>query len=267
METIPFDSYTLFYNSTMTKDNIAQTQSSDGENLSNPSKYMSSIYQGDKSRIMLYKLISLLWQEFTKFGSTLIYLCNMEDGWNYISSGAFWLEKLNTAALSGEFVTLSKLCFSYFCWPTTGGIAPATVTAAELSKMYRRDGYGKECLCCYFFMDMYAKCGSMESARSVFDGMPEKDIVSWTVMIGGYASNGLPKEAVDLFFQTKRENVKPDCFTMVGILSACARLGALELGDWMEKMGVRPDGNTFIELLFGYTHASLVEDGRRYSIA
>ena len=183
-------------------------------------------------------------------------------------------------------------------------------------------------------VDMYAKCGNMEKARSVFDGMPEKDIVSWGAMIQGYALNGLPKEAIDLFLQMQRENVKPDCYTVVGVLSACARLGALELGEWVsglvdrneflynpvlgtalidlyakcgsmsrawevfkgmkekdrvvwnaiisglamngyvkisfglfgqvEKFGIKPDGNTFIGLLCGCTHAGLVDEGRRY---
>lgn len=85
-------------------------------------------------------------------------------------------------------------------------------------------------------VDMYAKCGSMDRARTVFDKMPEKDIVTWSVMIMGYASNGLPKEALDLFFQMRRENLEPDCYSMVGVLSACARLGALKLGDWVSSL-------------------------------
>ncbi|KAI4353484.1 hypothetical protein L6164_002430 [Bauhinia variegata] len=85
-------------------------------------------------------------------------------------------------------------------------------------------------------VDMYTKCGSMEEARCVFDGMHEKDIVCWSTMINGYASNGLPKEALDLFFQMQRENLKPDCYAMVGVLSACARLGALDLGNWASDL-------------------------------
>ncbi|KAM1307714.1 hypothetical protein ACFX13_010185 [Malus domestica] len=68
---------------------------------------------------------------------------------------------------------------------------------------------------------MYTKCG-MEKARCVFDGMPEKYTVSWGNMIQEYASNGLPKEAIDLFFQMQKENLKRDCNAMVGVLSACA---------------------------------------------
>uniref|UniRef100_A0A6V7QRD0 DYW domain-containing protein n=1 Tax=Ananas comosus var. bracteatus TaxID=296719 RepID=A0A6V7QRD0_ANACO len=70
----------------------------------------------------------------------------------------------------------------------------------------------------------------MDHARNVFDRMAEKDVVSWSTMIGGYASNGLPQEALKLFFQMQDANIKPDCYTIVAVLSSCARLGALELG-------------------------------------
>jgi pentatricopeptide repeat protein len=195
-------------------------------------------------------------------------------------------------------------------------------------------GMGRNIFVATSLVDMYAKCGNMEKARSVFDGMVEKDIVTWSTMIQNYALNGLPKEALDLFFQMQRENLEPDRYAMVGVLSACGRLGALGLGDWasqmmdrneflanailgtalidmyakcgsmvqgwevfkgmkekdrvvwnaiisglamnghvkaafglfgqIEKIGIQPDGNTFIGLLCGCTHAGLVDDGRRY---
>lgn len=34
---------------------------------------------------------------------------------------------------------------------------------------------------------MYAKCGSVEDARQVFDKMLERDLVSWNLMIVGYS--------------------------------------------------------------------------------
>ncbi|KAF9665319.1 hypothetical protein SADUNF_Sadunf16G0110400 [Salix dunnii] len=92
-------------------------------------------------------------------------------------------------------------------------------------------------------VDFYVKCGNMVRARSVFDGMLEKNIVSWSSMIQGYASNGLPKEALDLFFKMLNEGLKPDCYAMVGVLCSCARLGALELGDWASNM---INGNEFL---------------------
>ncbi|KAI3514867.1 hypothetical protein L1887_13614 [Cichorium endivia] len=81
-------------------------------------------------------------------------------------------------------------------------------------------------------VDTYSKCGSMEKAHATFDQMLEKDAVTWGAMIQGYSSNGKPKEALEIFYKMKNNNIKPDCYTIVGVLSACSTLGALKLGEW-----------------------------------
>lgn len=98
------------------------------------------------------------------------------------------------------------------------------------------NGMGRNLFISTALVDMYAKCGNMERAQSVFKSMPEKDIVSWSAMIQGYASNGLPKEAIDMFFRMLDENTRPDCYATVGMLNACARLGALGLGEWVRDL-------------------------------
>lgn len=85
-------------------------------------------------------------------------------------------------------------------------------------------------------IDMYVKFGKMEMARHIFDEMLEKDMVSWTTLIQGYAANGFPKEALDMFYRMLGEDLKPDCYAMVGVLSACSRLGALELGESASRL-------------------------------
>lgn len=83
---------------------------------------------------------------------------------------------------------------------------------------------------------MYCCCGGgLECGRKVFDEMPKLDSVSWSAMIGGYARLGLSMEAVGLFRKMQIEGVRPDEITMVSVLSACADLGALELGKWVES--------------------------------
>ncbi|KAL4572451.1 hypothetical protein LXL04_019228 [Taraxacum kok-saghyz] len=81
-------------------------------------------------------------------------------------------------------------------------------------------------------VDTYSKCGSMEKALVTFDQMLEKDAVTWGAMIQGYASNGKPKEALEFFNKMRNNNLKPDCYTIVGVLSACSTLGDLKLGEW-----------------------------------
>ncbi|CAK9867352.1 unnamed protein product [Sphagnum jensenii] len=79
-------------------------------------------------------------------------------------------------------------------------------------------------------VDMYAKCGSMEDAWSVFNKMPSRDAVTWTAMILGHVNCGQGQKALDLFHQMQEEGVQPDAVTFVGVLNACASIMALEEG-------------------------------------
>ncbi|KAF9594490.1 hypothetical protein IFM89_031608 [Coptis chinensis] len=124
-------------------------------------------------------------------------------------------------------------------------------------------------------LDMYTKCGSLEQAKILYDKMPEKDVVSLTTMLVGYAQSGEfatarkffnamtsqditawnslisayeqsghPKEALALFNELQlSKNAKPDQVTLVSTLSACAQLGAMDLGGWIhvyvKKQGLK----------------------------
>ncbi|XP_077236816.1 pentatricopeptide repeat (PPR-like) superfamily protein [Tasmannia lanceolata] len=86
---------------------------------------------------------------------------------------------------------------------------------------------------------MYGKCGDLESARRVFDRMRKRDVISWNAMITGYAQNGVSDEAITLFHAMKKENLEPNKITLVGVLSACASVGALESGMWVDGYASR----------------------------
>ncbi|KAI3927219.1 hypothetical protein MKW92_001974 [Papaver armeniacum] len=79
-------------------------------------------------------------------------------------------------------------------------------------------------------IDMYAKTGSIEQSRRTFDGLVEKDAVSWTVMVTGYGLHGLGKEAIEIFEVMHRQGLKPDRYTFMGILMACNHAGLVEEG-------------------------------------
>lgn len=79
-------------------------------------------------------------------------------------------------------------------------------------------------------LHIYAACGDTESAYKVFELMGERDLVAWNSVINGFALNGKPNEALSLFREMSLKGVEPDGFTVVSLLSACAELGALELG-------------------------------------
>lgn len=94
------------------------------------------------------------------------------------------------------------------------------------------------------FVDMYAKCGNIDTAREIFDEMTKKDLVSYNSMIVAYASHGHADKALSLFELIREVGFKPDDITFVGILSACAHGGLVEKG-WgyfrdMESFGLTP---------------------------
>ncbi|VFQ61233.1 unnamed protein product [Cuscuta campestris] len=133
----------------------------------------------------------------------------------------------------------------------------------------------------------YCKAGDVESARSVFDRNPSKDVISWNAMIDGYCKSeqlvyaeemftklGSSRTAVswntmiagyvqcrefaraiNLFQEMLNEKVKPTEVTMISLLSACAHIGALDMGEWVHayinKNRFRVDavlGNALIDM-------------------
>ncbi|RZS12801.1 hypothetical protein BHM03_00044306 [Ensete ventricosum] len=83
-------------------------------------------------------------------------------------------------------------------------------------------------------IDGYAKAGDLASARVLFEQMPERDVFSWSAMISGYAQNGQPGAALKIFLEMYNQNIKPDEFVVVGLMSACSQLGSLTLAKWVD---------------------------------
>ncbi|KAL1360855.1 hypothetical protein HN51_006233 [Arachis hypogaea] len=87
----------------------------------------------------------------------------------------------------------------------------------------------------------HARAGELEIARRVFDEMPERDVVSWTTMLSAYSQAKLPQEALELFWEMRHTEVRPDEVTMVSVISACTNLGDIETGrmvhEYIEQNG------------------------------
>lgn len=109
-------------------------------------------------------------------------------------------------------------------------------------------GFGDDVFVLNSLIHLYGECGEVEKARKVFDKMSERNLVSWTCLICGYARSEKAEEAVALFFkmveeEEKGEGVVPNSVTMVCVISACAKLGDLGLAErvcgYIEKEGLK----------------------------
>lgn len=93
-------------------------------------------------------------------------------------------------------------------------------------------------------IDMYGKCGSLEDAISVFEGMESRDRQAWSVMIVAYANHSYGREAITLFEEMKKQGIKPDDVTFIGVLYACSHSGMVTEGlqyfDSMREYGIVP---------------------------
>lgn len=77
---------------------------------------------------------------------------------------------------------------------------------------------------------MYAKCGEVQTARILFDGILCKDVISWNVIIMAYAIHGMGKISIQLFHEMQEKDIKPDASSFVSLLASCSISGMVDEG-------------------------------------
>lgn len=101
----------------------------------------------------------------------------------------------------------------------------------------------------------FVTAGEADFAAELFERMPVRDVISWTTLIAGFSQLKRPKEAIEIFRRMQLEGPNPDEIAMSALLSACAELGTLELGEracgYIIKYGLRwttPINNALIDM-------------------
>ncbi|XP_047325930.1 pentatricopeptide repeat-containing protein At3g49170, chloroplastic [Impatiens glandulifera] len=119
-------------------------------------------------------------------------------------------------------------------------------------------------------IDFYVKSGGdLDSARQVFDEMPERNPVTWTLLITRFAQFGYPKDALELFIEMLVNGFVPDVFTFSGVVSACSELKLLSFGRQVHshviKFGLVSDICVGCSLVDMYAKCSLdLDDSRKF---
>ncbi|CAM6107095.1 unnamed protein product [Calypogeia fissa] len=116
---------------------------------------------------------------------------------------------------------------------------------------------------------MYAKCGSLDDARLVFDRMEKRDVFTWTTMIGAFAQHGFGHEALELFRKMNADHVNPDRTSFAAVLSACYHGGLLDDGRRLflamkEDYGIEPDVVHYTCMVDLLGRAGLLEEANRF---
>lgn len=128
--------------------------------------------------------------------------------------------------------------------------ALADIKTGEMVHTYvEMYGYHKNLIVCTSLVDMYGKSNDLVSARRVFDSMVERNVVSWTSMMAGYAQSGQGYEALELFKEfSQLEDNPPNQYMLSSVVNACASLGRLVYGKAIHA-GIVKRGHEFNEIV------------------
>ncbi|KAK6146058.1 hypothetical protein DH2020_019927 [Rehmannia glutinosa] len=120
-----------------------------------------------------------------------------------------------------------------FCFPPLLKAA-SKATALSEGKMIHglaaKLGYSSDPFVETALVGMYASCGLISEARLVFDKMSHKDVITWNIMIDGYCQSRLWDNVLFLLEEMKSSDTEPDGRIFTTILSACSRVGNLDIG-------------------------------------
>lgn len=118
-------------------------------------------------------------------------------------------------------------------------------------------------------VDMYSKCGCVESALAVFDGISDKDVGAWNAMISGVALNGDVKKSLELFQQMVVCGNQPNETTFVAVITACTHAKMVRQGlrlfeEMSATYGVEPCVEHYACVVDLLSRAGMVEEAERF---
>lgn len=98
-------------------------------------------------------------------------------------------------------------------------------------------------------MNSYASCGLIDCAQNIFSRIVNKNLVSWTILISGFAKNDLFTEAVEAFHGMILSGMNPNAITISSIIPAFGKLGLTQIGKSVHCYWIRQcnEKNVYVE--------------------
>lgn len=158
------------------------------------------------------------------------------------------------------------------------GVAPNAVTAVsvmqacgqsmdlefgiELHRFVKESGIEVDVSLSNAVVAMYSKCGSLDYARELFDGMREKDEVTYGAIISGYMGYGFVDEAMDIFRGVKNPGLNMWNAVVSGLVQNKEFGGVFDLVREMQGCGLSPNAVTLASVLPSFSYFSNLLGGK-----
>ena len=145
--------------------------------------------------------------------------CNSTIILGYAHSGhlhhALELCEVNVATDGWTFIGLLKACAKL----------KDLDACQRIDALLDRQGlFGKNVYVSGSLIHTYVRCGCLTKAQELFERIPIRNIVLWTVMISGLVNYGLHKEALLYYKQMQEHGMCMDVTTFICVLKACASI-------------------------------------------
>ncbi|XP_016507584.2 putative pentatricopeptide repeat-containing protein At5g13230, mitochondrial [Nicotiana tabacum] len=148
--------------------------------------------------------------------------------------------------------------------------ACASVEALNLGRQIHcyvtKSGLNSDVFVTNALMDVYAKCGKVENAVSMFLETENRNEVSWNTIIVGHVQCGDGEKALNLFTDMLEAQVRASSVTYSSLLRACATLAALEPGLQIHSLTIKTTynqdlavGNALMDM---YAKCGSIKDAR-----
>ncbi|EFJ16444.1 hypothetical protein SELMODRAFT_116576 [Selaginella moellendorffii] len=76
-------------------------------------------------------------------------------------------------------------------------------------------------------LTIFVQAGALAKAEKTFATMFDHDLVSWNAMLAAYAQNGHPRKAVEVFLELNLRGAIPDSVAFLSLLTVCNHLGLI----------------------------------------
>ncbi|KAL2329769.1 hypothetical protein Fmac_017350 [Flemingia macrophylla] len=196
-----------------------------------PSNIIAGIYNRTCQYNESVKLLSLLENPDRVSWNIVISACARSN--NYHEVFAFF-KHMHSASIypdSYTFMSVFSVC-TKLCLMDMGSSLHGFIIKTNIGK---NDTFLGNVL-----IDMYGKCGSIDSAVKVFEEIMHKNIITWTALITALGLNGYACEAVMRFRNMELTGLKPDALALTAVLSSCRYGGLVSEGvEIFRQMGTR----------------------------
>ncbi|KAI3443695.1 hypothetical protein Pfo_000360 [Paulownia fortunei] len=207
------------------------------------------------------------------FGSELYAAMENPDtiSWNILIAACSWNGDYKETFKLFDHMCRSQVCPDNYTFVSLFSVCTKLCNLALGSSLHglivKTDFKLCDTFVCNTMIDMYGKCGGIESSIKIFNEMTKKNIISWTALVSALGLHGYTNEALKRFGEMERMGIKPDKVAFLAVLSACRHVGLVKQGmnlfsQMKLKYGVEPEIDHYllvVDLLTRYGHIKEAE--------